>query len=291
MRRRAAYFRRWLDRQLNQNVPHLQFAQRLHPQGRRGAGHGADLRRADGARRSTSRTRCTAWPRAAVRVSADGLTYRFRCARKPVPRRHAAHRARRRLLAHDAEGEGPSRSSPRCCATSRRGGGSTTATVVVRFADKRGARRAAVRRRTADLLEGLLRQATVRRDRRSKRRSARGPYRVGRFEAGRYIEFERVKDWWGADLPVARGQNNFDTAALRILPRPRSRLRRLHRQELSVPRGVHLAHLGDALRFPGLQGRPGQARRHCRTRRRRARRAGSSIPGATNSRIPRCARR
>jgi microcin C transport system substrate-binding protein len=37
-----------------------------------------------------------------------------------------------------------------------------------------------------------------------------GPYRVGRFEPGRYIEFERLKDWWGADLPVARGQSNFD---------------------------------------------------------------------------------
>jgi microcin C transport system substrate-binding protein len=37
-----------------------------------------------------------------------------------------------------------------------------------------------------------------------------GPYRVGRFEPGRFIEYERVKDWWGADLPVARGQNNFD---------------------------------------------------------------------------------
>jgi microcin C transport system substrate-binding protein len=37
-----------------------------------------------------------------------------------------------------------------------------------------------------------------------------GPYKVGRFEAGRFIEYERVKDWWGADLAVARGQNNFD---------------------------------------------------------------------------------
>src|SRR6266540_971958 len=37
-----------------------------------------------------------------------------------------------------------------------------------------------------------------------------GPYKVGRFEVGRHIEYERVKDWWGADLPVARGQNNFD---------------------------------------------------------------------------------
>ncbi len=37
-----------------------------------------------------------------------------------------------------------------------------------------------------------------------------GGYKVGKLSVGRYIEFERVKDWWGADLPVARGQGNFD---------------------------------------------------------------------------------
>jgi len=37
-----------------------------------------------------------------------------------------------------------------------------------------------------------------------------GPYKVGRFEVGRYIEFERVKDWWGAELPVSVGKSNFD---------------------------------------------------------------------------------
>ncbi|BBF94860.1 extracellular solute-binding protein [Blastochloris tepida] len=37
-----------------------------------------------------------------------------------------------------------------------------------------------------------------------------GPYRVGRMEPGRFIEYERVKDWWGADLPAMRGTNNFD---------------------------------------------------------------------------------
>jgi microcin C transport system substrate-binding protein len=37
-----------------------------------------------------------------------------------------------------------------------------------------------------------------------------GPYKVGRFDVGHFIEFERVKDWWGADLPVSRGQSNFD---------------------------------------------------------------------------------
>ena len=38
-----------------------------------------------------------------------------------------------------------------------------------------------------------------------------GLYRVGRFESGRFIEYDRVKDWWGADLPVMRGLFNFDT--------------------------------------------------------------------------------
>src|SRR3569833_1240038 len=38
-----------------------------------------------------------------------------------------------------------------------------------------------------------------------------GPYKVGMFEVGRFIEYDRVKDWWGAGLPVAKGAFNFDT--------------------------------------------------------------------------------
>lgn len=37
-----------------------------------------------------------------------------------------------------------------------------------------------------------------------------GPYKIGRFEQGRYIEFERVADYWGRDLAINKGQNNFD---------------------------------------------------------------------------------
>ena len=37
-----------------------------------------------------------------------------------------------------------------------------------------------------------------------------GPYKVGRFEPGRFIEYERVKDHWAAGLPVNAGANNFD---------------------------------------------------------------------------------
>ncbi len=37
-----------------------------------------------------------------------------------------------------------------------------------------------------------------------------GPYRIGKVSPGSRIEFERVKDWWGKDLPVNRGLYNFD---------------------------------------------------------------------------------
>jgi microcin C transport system substrate-binding protein len=37
-----------------------------------------------------------------------------------------------------------------------------------------------------------------------------GPYRIKEFVAGRSVVLERVKDYWGANLPVRIGQNNFD---------------------------------------------------------------------------------
>jgi microcin C transport system substrate-binding protein len=37
-----------------------------------------------------------------------------------------------------------------------------------------------------------------------------GPYKVGEFVPGRWIAYDRVKDWWGAKLPVAIGLYNFD---------------------------------------------------------------------------------
>jgi len=38
-----------------------------------------------------------------------------------------------------------------------------------------------------------------------------GPYRIKSFEPGRSITYERVKDYWGKDLGVRKGQDNFDT--------------------------------------------------------------------------------
>lgn len=37
-----------------------------------------------------------------------------------------------------------------------------------------------------------------------------GPYTIGNFEPDRFITFERDPDYWGSDLPLNRGQHNFD---------------------------------------------------------------------------------
>ena len=37
-----------------------------------------------------------------------------------------------------------------------------------------------------------------------------GPYKIKSFEPGRNVVYERVRDYWGRDIPVNRGRYNFD---------------------------------------------------------------------------------
>ena len=41
-----------------------------------------------------------------------------------------------------------------------------------------------------------------------------GPYRPGRFDVGRYMEYERDPDWWAKDTFLGRGVHNFDTVRI-----------------------------------------------------------------------------
>jgi microcin C transport system substrate-binding protein len=41
-----------------------------------------------------------------------------------------------------------------------------------------------------------------------------GPYRIASYAAGRSVRYERITDWWAADLPVTRGLYNFDAISL-----------------------------------------------------------------------------
>ena len=92
-------------------------------------------------------------------------------------------------------------------------------------------------------------------------RSARGAYQVGRFDAGRFIEYRSRRGLVGRRSAGGRGQNNFDIVRFEYYRDRDVGFEGFIGGELSVPRGVHLALLGDALRFPGGQGRPRQSRR------------------------------
>jgi microcin C transport system substrate-binding protein len=145
----------------------------------------------------------------AVQISADGLTYRF------LMRPGITFHDGSPLTAHDVafslkilkdKGHPIAQQSLRDLVGAE---AADDATVVAHFAPNRA--------RDVPLFAAAL--PIFSRDYYSKRPFdettlevplGNGPYKVGLFEPGRYIEYERVKDWWGADLPVARGQNNFD---------------------------------------------------------------------------------
>jgi microcin C transport system substrate-binding protein len=145
-----------------------------------------------------------------VRISADGLTYRF------MLRPQAAFHDGSRMTAHDVVWSITTlkeKGHPIIGQLMRDVSGAEAtddATVVVRFKEGRGRdvplfvaslpifSRAYYKDRTFDetSLDAPL---------------GSGPYKVGKFEVGRFIEYDRVKDWWGADLAVSVGQHNFDT--------------------------------------------------------------------------------
>ena len=145
----------------------------------------------------------------AVRIADDGLSYRFLL--RPQAKFHDGSR----LTAHDVafslavlkeKGHPIITQLMRDC---RGAEAVDDLTVIVLFAEKRGRdvplfvaslpifSRAYYSQRPFDQtsLEAPL---------------GSGAYQVGRFEPGRYIEYQRVKGWWGAELPVSVGQNNFD---------------------------------------------------------------------------------
>ena len=145
-----------------------------------------------------------------VQISGDGLTYTFKL--RPEARFHdgsqlTARDAAFSLTTLKAKGHPLISQQLRDMA---RAEAADDATLVVTFAAKRG-------RDVPLLVAGLPIFSQAYYATRPFDESSldiplgSGPYKVGRFEVGRYIELDRVKDWWGADLPVNRGLYNFDT--------------------------------------------------------------------------------
>jgi microcin C transport system substrate-binding protein len=145
----------------------------------------------------------------AVRISADKLTYRFLL--RPEARFHDGTR----LTAHDVAFSLTTlkaKGHPIILQMLRDMEGAEAlddSTVVVRFAPKR-ARDVPLFVASLPIFSRAYYTSRPFDESTLDVPLGSGPYKVGRFSAGRFIEHERVKDWWGADLPVARGQSNFD---------------------------------------------------------------------------------
>ena len=210
----------------------------------------------------------------AVRISADGLTYRFLMRPEAqVPRRHAAHRARCRLLAATCSRTRATRSSSSCCATLQAPRRPTTRpwSCALRRNAARDVplfvaalpifSRAYYSTRPFDEIDAR------------RRRSAAAPTRSDASTPGSFIEYERVKDWWGADLPVARGHEQFRRRALRISTAiARSAFEGFTGKNYLFREEFTSRIWATRYDFPAIKRRPREARRH--PRRYAVRRAG-----------------
>ena len=231
MRRRAACSRRSARRaQYNQNFLTFNSLNSYILKGDARAGHGAHLRDADGARPRDE-------PDAHVRpCGARGAHLGRRpdlslpaAARGALPRRHA---------------RSPRTTSPSRSTLLKDKGHPIIAQLTARLRRRRGrgrrdrgralraearARRAAVRRRPADLLARLLRDAAIS-TRSTLERAARLRALQGRPLRGRPLHRIRAREGLVGRRPAGRARaEQFRHRALRVLSRPRRRLRGLHR--------------------------------------------------------------
>jgi len=162
-------------------------------------GHGHDVRHIDGALPATSPTRCTALPRSRVAISPDGAGLSLH---DPAPKRNST-------MARNSPPVTPAfslnilktKGHPIITQQVRdmlKAEAADDATLVVTFCRK--AWPADVPLFVAGLpifFASLLREHVHSKNRRSIFRLAAGPYKVSKFEVNRFIEFERVRDWWG----------------------------------------------------------------------------------------------
>ena len=102
-----------------------------------------------------------------------------------------------------------------------------------------------------------------------------GAYRIKAVDPGRSITYERVADYWAADLPVNRGLNNFDQIRYDYYLDDTVLFEAFMAGRIDYVRKTAPA-MGPGLRRAGGQGRQSDQAGTCRTKRPGAHRAISS---------------
>ena len=226
-----------------------------------------------------------------VRISADGLTYRFTL--RPEARFHDGSRLTaqgRRVLADDAEGQGPSDHHP---ADARHGDGGGDGRRHA-GGDLRAEARAATCRCSSPGCRSSRRPTTpsIRStNRRWRCRSAAAPTRSAASRSGATSNSTASRIGGAPNLPVSARRTTISTSCGSISIATATSPSRASPDAAiciarSSPRGS-----GTRATISRRSRTAGSSARRCRTTRRPARRAGSSTPAATSSRIRGCARR
>ncbi len=115
-----------------------------------------------------------------------------------------------------------------------------------------------------------------------------GPYRIKDFTPARNIVYERVKDYWGKDLNVNVGINNFDELHYEYFRDIDRRARSLQGRYGRLAHREQRQELGHGLRLPGGRRQARVARGDFRSATSASCRPSPSTSAARNSRIRGC---
>lgn len=80
-----------------------------------------------------------------------------------------------------------------------------------------------------------------------------GPYKIAAVDPGHRITYERVKDYWAADLPVNKGQYNFDTLTYDYFRNDMVALENFKAGELDLRREWDAGRWASAYDFPAVK--------------------------------------
>lgn len=80
-----------------------------------------------------------------------------------------------------------------------------------------------------------------------------GRYRVGRVEFGRFIEYERMPDWWAEDLPVSRGLDHFDTIRIDVFQERQAAFEAFKKGEIDIRQEFTSKAWATEYNFPAVQ--------------------------------------
>lgn len=79
-----------------------------------------------------------------------------------------------------------------------------------------------------------------------------GPYTIGNYDAGKYIEYKKLPDFWAENLPALKGQNNFDVVRYEFYQDSTASFEAFKKGEITFYQDYSSKNWSTAYNFPAL---------------------------------------